>query len=67
MTVSNITRLYESSTEGFEDAVQVGLRRAALTVRGITDLKILDQTAKVKNGTITEYKVELEVAFILED
>ncbi|MCP5373244.1 MAG: dodecin domain-containing protein [Hyphomicrobiales bacterium] len=67
MTVANITRVNSTSTKGFDDALQVGLRRAALTVRGITDLRIVEQSARVKNGTITEYCVGIEITFVLED
>jgi flavin-binding protein dodecin len=36
------------------------------TVRGITGLEIVSQKAKVDNGKIAEYRVTMEVTFILE-
>jgi flavin-binding protein dodecin len=66
MSVARVTKITASSTKGFQDAVQTGLARAAKTVRGITGLEILSQKAKVEDGTIAEYRVTLEVTFILD-
>jgi flavin-binding protein dodecin len=43
-----------------------GLKRAAKTVRGISGLEIVSQKAKVENGRISEYRVTMEITFILE-
>ena len=48
------------------DATTQGLKRTAQTVRGITGLQILSQKAKVENGKILEYRVTMEVTFVLE-
>ena len=66
MAVARVTKITASSTQGFQDAVNDGLSRAAATLRGITGLEVLSQKAKVENGRITEYRVTLEVTFILE-
>jgi flavin-binding protein dodecin len=44
----------------------VGFKRATKTLRGITGLKVKDWRAKVEDGKIVEYRVTLEVLFILE-
>ena len=44
-----------------------GESRAATTIRGITGLEVVSQKAKVENGKISEYRVTMEVTFILED
>lgn len=66
MAVARVTKITSSSKKGFEDAVRTGLKRAAVTVRGITGLEIISQKAKVENGKIAEYRVTMEVTFILE-
>jgi flavin-binding protein dodecin len=66
MAVARVTKITASSTTGFQDAVNEGLRRAASTVRGITGLEIVSQKAKVEGDQITEYRVTLELTFILE-
>ena len=66
MAVARVTKITAASPTSFQDAVDEGLSRAAQTLRGITGLEILEQKAKVENGRITEYRVTLEVIFILE-
>jgi len=36
------------------------------TLRGITGLHVIEEKASVKNGKIDEYRVTLELTFILE-
>jgi flavin-binding protein dodecin len=67
MAVARVTKITASSTKGFDDAVQQGLKRASKTVRGITGLHVVEQKASVKNGKIAEYRVTMEVTFVLEE
>ena len=66
MAVARVTKITAASSSSFQDAVDEGLRRAASTLRGITGLEVVDQKAKVEGGRITEYRVTLEVIFVLE-
>lgn len=66
MAVARVTTITASSDKGFQDAVEDGLRRAASTLRGITGLEIVEQKAKVQNGKISEYRVRMNITFILE-
>jgi flavin-binding protein dodecin len=66
MAVARVTKLTASSTKGFQDAVQEALGRAAKTLRGITGLEVMSQKAKIEDGKIVEYRVTLEVTFVLE-
>ena len=66
MTVARVTKITASSKKGFDDATNEGLTRAASTVRGITGLEVVSQKAKVVDGKISEYRVTMEVTFILE-
>jgi dodecin len=67
MAVARVTKITASSTKGFDDAVQQGLKRASKTVRGITGLHVVEQKAAVKNGKIAEYRVTMELTFVLEE
>lgn len=67
MAVARVTEIISSSKESWEDAARQGLSRAAKTLRGITGLEIIRQNAKVVNGRIQEYRVELRITFVLED
>lgn len=66
MAVARVTKITASSTKSFQDAVQEGLNRAAKTLRGITGLEVVSQKAKVENGAIAEYRVTIEVTFVLD-
>ena len=67
MAVATVSKITAASSKSFDDAVKVGLQRASKTLRGITGLHVVDQKASVKDGKIAEYRVTMEVTFILED
>jgi hypothetical protein len=64
--VARETQIIAASAKSFDDAVQVGFKRASRTLRGITGIKVGDWRCKVENGTIVEYRVTLNVVFVLE-
>jgi flavin-binding protein dodecin len=66
MAVARVTKITSSSKKGWEDAANQGLKRAAETVRGITGFEVVSQKAKVTSGKIVEYRLTMEVTFILE-
>ena len=66
MAVARVTKITASSTTGFQDALEEGLKRAATTLHGITGLEVVSQKAKVENGVVTEYRATIEITFILE-
>ena len=65
--VARVTEIIAGSSKSFDDAITVGFRRAAKTLRGITGLKVKEMRAKVEDGKIVEYRVTLDVLFILEN
>jgi flavin-binding protein dodecin len=67
MAVASVTRITAASPQGFDDAVREGVERANKTLRGITGVHVLEQKAKVSNGRIDEFRVTMEVTFILDD
>ena len=66
MAVARVTEIVASSPDGFREAVEEGLARAARTLRGITGLEVIGKRVKVERGLITEYRVEMKVLFLLE-
>jgi flavin-binding protein dodecin len=66
MAVARVTEIRASSTEGFQEAVLEGVKRAAKTLRGITGLEVLDKRVKVEAGKIVEYRVDMKIIFVLE-
>jgi flavin-binding protein dodecin len=65
--VARSTEIVAGSPKSFEDAVMIGFKRASRTLRGITGLRVVDQRYKVEEGKIVEYRVTLEVIFVLEN
>jgi len=66
MAVASVTKITAASEKSFDAAIHEGLARANKTVRGITGLHVIEEKASVHNGKIAEYRVTMEVTFILE-
>ncbi len=66
MAVASVTKVTASSPDSFEGAVQEGVKRASSTLRGITGVHVVEQKAKVVDGTIEEWRVTMEITFVLE-
>lgn len=64
--VARVSEIIAGSPVSFEDAIRVGFERASRTLRGITGLRILEMRVAVENDKIKEYRVRMEVIFVLE-
>ncbi len=64
--VARVTEISSRSPRGFDDAVRIGVERAAQTLRGVTSAWVKEQQVKVQDGGIVEYQVNLLVTFVLE-
>ena len=64
--VARVTEIIAGSPKSFDDAVKIGFARATKTLRGITGLKVAEMRVAVENSKITEYRVRMEVIFVLE-
>ncbi len=64
--VARVTEIIAASPKSFDDAIQVGFTRATKTLRGITGLRILEQRVAIEDAKIIEYRVRMEVIFVLE-
>ena len=67
MAVARKTLVVASSAESFQDAVNTAVSRASKTLRGITGMEVMSHKAKVENDRITEYRVECQITFILDE
>lgn len=65
--VARVTEVIAGSPKGFDDAILQGFKRAVKTLRGITGMRILEQRVAVEDDKIVEYRVRMEVIFVLED
>jgi flavin-binding protein dodecin len=64
--VVKILELVGSSPNSFSDAVRNAVTRASQTIRNITGVDVVSSNATVDNGQITNYKVAVKIAFVLE-
>lgn len=65
MTVARVTEIISSSQKGFEDAIEKGIARAVKTLKNVEGAWVKEQKVIVKNGKISQYRVDLKVSFIL--
>lgn len=64
--VARVTEIIAASPKSFEEAITAGFKRATKTLRGITGMKVVEQRIAVENNKLIEYRVRLEVIFVLE-
>jgi flavin-binding protein dodecin len=64
--VARVTEIIAGSPKSFEDAVRIGFARATKTLRGITGMRVAEMRVAVENSKIIEFRVRLEVIFVLE-
>lgn len=63
--IAKIVELIGTSDKSWEDAVQVAIKEARKTLRGISGVEVRDMTAKVdpKTGKITRYRTCIKLSF----
>jgi len=61
-----IVEIIGNSPKSFEDAISDGIKRTSKTVRNISGVDVIGQTAVVENNKIVEYRVNMKVAFKVE-
>lgn len=67
MSVARVIEISATSNKSFEDAVMQGVERANQTLRHVEGAWIKEQNVIVQDGTITGYKVNLQVTFVLDE
>jgi flavin-binding protein dodecin len=67
MSVARVTELSAMSNTSFEDAIQHAISRASQTLRNVTGAWVKEQRVVVENGSISQYQVNLQVTFVLDD
>jgi flavin-binding protein dodecin len=66
-SVARVTEVSATSDVGFEDAIKVGVERAAKTLRQVTSAWVKEQRVEVNDGKIVSYQVNLLITFVLDD
>lgn len=64
--VARVTEIIAGSPHSFDEAIKAGFERAKTTLRNITGMRVIEQRVSVVDGNIAEYRVRMEVIFVLE-
>jgi flavin-binding protein dodecin len=56
-----------SSANSIEDAVNLALSRAAVTIDGIRRVEVTSVTGTVENNSVALWHVRLKVTFLIQD
>ena len=67
MSVARVIEISATSTQSFDDAVKQGVARATKTLRNVQSAWVKEQRVKVNDNQVSEYQVNMQVTFVLED
>jgi flavin-binding protein dodecin len=67
MAVIKVIELVGTSQSSWEDAARNAIKEASETIRDISGLKVINQTATIKDGAITEYRTNVKISFVVAD
>ncbi len=67
MHVAKVVELIGTSEKSFEDAINNAVKRASKTIRNIRGVDVISQKAVIKNNKVIEYRVNIKLAFGVED
>jgi flavin-binding protein dodecin len=62
-----VTEISSTSTVSFEDAIKQGIARASQTLRNVKGAWIKEQQIDIEGESITRYRVNMLVTFVLDD
>ena len=66
-TVARVTEISAASPESFDAAVKVGIERATRTLKNVEGAWVKEMKVVVTGDQVTEYRVSMQVTFILDD
>lgn len=66
MAVLKVIEVLSSSDTSWEDATKKAVEKASKSVKHIRSVYVQDQSAAVKDGKVSEFRVNLKITFELE-
>ena len=67
MSVLKVIEILASSPVSWEDAAKKVVEKASETLKGVRSAYVQDQSAVVKDGKITEFRVTVKLTFEVMD
>ncbi|OWP64299.1 dodecin [Hymenobacter amundsenii] len=62
-SIKKVIEILASSEKSFEDAMQNALTEASKTVKGIRSIYIKDQSCRVRDNKVSEYRITAKISF----
>jgi flavin-binding protein dodecin len=63
MSVIKVVELMSSSKKSWEDATAKAVKKASKSIKGIKSAYVQSQSVVVKDGEVSEYRVNLKISF----
>lgn len=67
MSIAKTSEISASSNNSFEDAIRKGIKRFSKTINKVEGAWIKEQKVIVTDGEVSEFRVTMNVTFILDD
>jgi flavin-binding protein dodecin len=67
MAVARVTEIIAGSTKSFDDAITKGIKRVSTTLEQVAGAWVKGQKVVVEDGKIVEYRVQMDVTFVLKE
>jgi dodecin len=64
--IARVTEVIAGSPVSFDEAIKTAFDRATKTLRNITGMRVVEFRVNCENDKIKEYRVKMEVIFLLE-
>lgn len=65
--VEKTIELTGTSTSGIEEAIQVAIARAAVTIQNIRRFRIKEVRGVVENGAVAQWQVTIDLSFVVTE
>ncbi|MDI9309395.1 MAG: dodecin family protein [Limnohabitans sp.] len=66
MSVLKVIEVMSNSDKSWEDATRKAVEKASKSVKHIRSVYVQEQSATVKDGNVTEFRVNLKLTFEIE-
>lgn len=66
MAILKVIEILSSSSTSWEDATKKAVSKASKTLKNIRSVYVQEQSASVKDGEVSEFRVNLKVTFELD-
>lgn len=65
--VEKTITLTGTSANSIEDAVNLAVARAAVTIEGIRRVDVVSVSGTVENGSVASWQVKVQITFLIQD